>query len=444
MKLTRKHWMVLGAALLCLAADRASALVVEFTDCDEWLDAVESLTTITFTELPPYTFITDQYAEWGVLFTDGWDQIVPCEEGIRPNDGACLFGLASTSLQFTAPRWWIAVDFPGAVQIDLFRQGKLIASGQFGIGGGGNFGGLISTEPFDAAVLSDPDQYLFLDDLHFGPRPCPPDVDGDARVGCGDFLALLAAWGTDPGGPPDLDGDGVVGVTDFLELLAEWGPCPFFVDCNANGLWDLRDLGDGTSLDCNANAAPDECDATDGTSADCDGDLVPDECEPDCNHNGVADDCDIAGGTSEDLDGNGIPDECEFTNDDCADAIVIGDGATPFSTVGATTDGYTTWCTGGQGTAFVQDVWFLYTATCTGLATFSVCNDADFDTRVAVYAPTCPTSLQPMACSDNAPGCGETSEVQLGVAEGVTYLIRVGGTAGDGTGVLTVSCAPLP
>ena len=92
----------------------------------------------------------------------------------------------------------------------------------------------------------------------------------------------------------------------------------------------------------------------------------------------------------------------------------------------------------------VQDVWFLYTATCTGLATFSVCNDADFDTRLAVYWPTCPTSLQFLACSVNAPGCGETSEVQLGVAEGVTYLIRVGGTTGDGTGVLTVSCAPLP
>ncbi|MHC4140672.1 MAG: right-handed parallel beta-helix repeat-containing protein [Planctomycetota bacterium] len=41
-----------------------------------------------------------------------------------------------------------------------------------------------------------------------------------------DFLALIALWGTDPGGPPDFDGDGDVGVTDFLELLANWGPCP--------------------------------------------------------------------------------------------------------------------------------------------------------------------------------------------------------------------------
>ncbi|MHC4970366.1 MAG: hypothetical protein ACYTF4_17375, partial [Planctomycetota bacterium] len=54
---------------------------------------------------------------------------------------------------------------------------------------------------------------------------CPWDLDGGG-VGVSDFLALLAQWGTDPGGPPDFDGDGGVGVTDFLELLAHWGPCP--------------------------------------------------------------------------------------------------------------------------------------------------------------------------------------------------------------------------
>ncbi|MHC4128726.1 MAG: right-handed parallel beta-helix repeat-containing protein [Planctomycetota bacterium] len=55
---------------------------------------------------------------------------------------------------------------------------------------------------------------------------CPADVDGDGTVGVLDFLALLAAWGTDPGGPPDLDGDHDVGVIDLLILLAAWGPCP--------------------------------------------------------------------------------------------------------------------------------------------------------------------------------------------------------------------------
>ncbi|MCZ6542375.1 MAG: FG-GAP repeat protein, partial [Planctomycetota bacterium] len=55
---------------------------------------------------------------------------------------------------------------------------------------------------------------------------CPADLDGDGTVGILDLLALLAAWGTDPGGPPDFDNDGTVGILDLLTLLAIWGPCP--------------------------------------------------------------------------------------------------------------------------------------------------------------------------------------------------------------------------
>ncbi len=62
--------------------------------------------------------------------------------------------------------------------------------------------------------------------FEFQGSPCPWDLDGSDAVGISDLLALLAAWGTDPGGPPDFDGDGNVGILDFLELLANWGPCP--------------------------------------------------------------------------------------------------------------------------------------------------------------------------------------------------------------------------
>ena len=59
------------------------------------------------------------------------------------------------------------------------------------------------------------------------PRPaCPWDLDQDGAVAIGDFLGLLGAWGSNPGGPPDFDGDGTVGISDFLALLAHWGPCP--------------------------------------------------------------------------------------------------------------------------------------------------------------------------------------------------------------------------
>ncbi len=59
--------------------------------------------------------------------------------------------------------------------------------------------------------------------------PEPEDLDGDGRVGVGDLLALLGAWGAcpscdDPAScPADLDGDCSVGLADLLLLLAAWG-----------------------------------------------------------------------------------------------------------------------------------------------------------------------------------------------------------------------------
>ena len=85
----------------------------------------------------------------------------------------------------------------------------------------------------------------FVDDLQTpdcqqAPRQCgdPPvvdmgayefqpwDLDGDGCVGILDLLALLAAWGSNPGHPADFDNDGAVDVLDLLALLANWGPCP--------------------------------------------------------------------------------------------------------------------------------------------------------------------------------------------------------------------------
>ncbi|MCZ6444866.1 MAG: hypothetical protein O6758_01645 [Planctomycetota bacterium] len=55
---------------------------------------------------------------------------------------------------------------------------------------------------------------------------CPWDLDGGGGVGILDLLALLAAWGPNPGHPADFDGSGDVGILDLLTLLANWGPCP--------------------------------------------------------------------------------------------------------------------------------------------------------------------------------------------------------------------------
>ena len=129
------------------------------------------------------------------------------------------------------------------------------------------------------------------------------------------------------------------------------------------------------------------------------------------------------------------------SNDACSAALAVSEGSFPFTTIGATTDGLPVFCDGGAGgVSFDDDTWYLYTPSCTAEVTFSTCNDADFDTRIAVYfEQACPPNGA-LACSDDAADCGVTSEITLLVTPVVNYLVRVGATTGGGTGTLTISC----
>ena len=129
------------------------------------------------------------------------------------------------------------------------------------------------------------------------------------------------------------------------------------------------------------------------------------------------------------------------SNDACSAPMAVSEGSFHFTTIGATTDGLPVFCEGGDGSVtFDNDTWFLYTPTCTAEVTFSTCNAADFDTRLAVYFEgACPPS-SPLACSDDAAECGVTSEVTVFVTPVINYLVRVGATSGGGTGTLTISC----
>ncbi len=135
-------------------------------------------------------------------------------------------------------------------------------------------------------------------------------------------------------------------------------------------------------------------------------------------------------------------------NDDCADAIAIADGPHAFSTLDATTDGPAhADCLESTDDLVNQDIWFVYTAACTGDLTVSTCADADFDTKLAVYATTScdPAELEDalLGCVDD-PGtieCGLRAELTVPVDFGQTYLIRVGGfDVLTGEGTLVVAC----
>ncbi len=126
-----------------------------------------------------------------------------------------------------------------------------------------------------------------------------------------------------------------------------------------------------------------------------------------------------------------------LVNDDCANALPISDGDTSFTTIGATTDG-----TVGSNN---NDIWYLYTASCSGVATFSTCNQADFDTDLILMVDDNCGAQVALAINDDVGGClGNTSILSAPVTAGTTYLLSVGGFgAGDaGSGTLTVSCAP--
>ena len=142
------------------------------------------------------------------------------------------------------------------------------------------------------------------------------------------------------------------------------------------------------------------------------------------------------------------PEDCvACLNDDCEDAIEIFDGDTDFSTIGATTDGANhPQCHYGES---YHDIWYDYTATCTGALTVSTCGTADYDTDLAVYdgceIPCPPGDEHVLDCGESTGGCWHnTTELIVTAAEGSCYTVRVGGRYdGDqGSGTLNLTCTP--
>ena len=80
-----------------------------------------------------------------------------------------------------------------------------------------------------------------------------------------------------------------------------------------------------------------------------------------------------------------------LANDDCIDAEVITDGSgQPFLNFGATTDGLPdVLCDNFGNDQIFSDIWYSYTATCDGMASFSTDGGTTYDTRVAVYESPC-------------------------------------------------------
>ncbi|MBN1805621.1 MAG: hypothetical protein JW837_10250 [Sedimentisphaerales bacterium] len=126
-------------------------------------------------------------------------------------------------------------------------------------------------------------------------------------------------------------------------------------------------------------------------------------------------------------------------NDDVENAESIGNVTDlTFDTTEATIDG-------PEGCMTSANIWYCYTATCTGSATISLCG-SEFDTKLAVYygCSSSPSSSDMIQCSDDF--CDRQSEVVVPVISGNKYLIEVGGynILESGSGVLNISCDDDP
>lgn len=169
--------------------------------------------------------------------------------------------------------------------------------------------------------------------------PDSSDIDHD-----GDIVELL---------PIDADGhnrftggakSGGAGDNATVDL----GAYELGADCNANGIPDDVETGDGSAPDCDGNAVPDSCDIAGGGGTDCDNngvmdaceiatgerddcneDQIPDDCTTgpngrDCNDNDIFDVCEITDGSVADCNGNEIPDSCEIADGSAADCNTNG------------------------------------------------------------------------------------------------------------------------
>ena len=126
-------------------------------------------------------------------------------------------------------------------------------------------------------------------------------------------------------------------------------------------------------------------------------------------------------------------------NDECSGAIPVFDGLNgPFSNLGATNSSPAFGC--GLGGS---DVWFVYTASCTGTMTAALCGSS-YDTVVRIFDATvtpCGAFTTEMSCNDDS--CGLQSSLSVPCVSSGVYYVSVGGFNGaQGTISLTMSCSP--
>ena len=342
------------------------------------------------------------------------------------NDGTATCGASATN-----PDVWYSFTAPNSAQFVFSTCGTHDAPGL-------NLGMDTVIAAFDVCGGT---QLACDDDA--GPPPCGPGIDtgilrdsvitvnmlaGESvlirishfgsTIANGDYtfqIAGLEGFCFD-GLDDDLDGLIDCADPDCAAQCVETGNCADGIDNDFDGDTDCVDL------DCVGSAAClEQGNCADGIDNDLDGDL-------DCL------DVDCA------LDINCIP---AAPNDECVNAIAVGEGVFTFNNTGTPIDGPNT-CDAQMTT----DVWYLYTATSDGDAVIDTCQSTTLvDTTLIVYdgALGCPLpgDLCLAADDDTCVAAGGVnpfnSRVTIPVIAGNTYLVQAGGWLGTtGEGALSI------
>lgn len=131
-------------------------------------------------------------------------------------------------------------------------------------------------------------------------------------------------------------------------------------------------------------------------------------------------------------------------HDDCANAILISSaGPHVFNTSGASTDGPAD-TPSPPCTVVNQDVWYQYTAACTGQLTAGLCNVTNFNAALVIYdgCSCLPALGTVLGCDNDSCAVGGAAHATVPVVMGQCYLIRVGGHGlALGAGELLISCS---
>ncbi|QDV07970.1 hypothetical protein Poly30_35060 [Planctomycetes bacterium Poly30] len=131
--------------------------------------------------------------------------------------------------------------------------------------------------------------------------------------------------------------------------------------------------------------------------------------------------------------------------DECVNATDLGTGpaTAPFDTNFAVDTMAPATTSPGSACFLSDDVWFKYTASADGTATFSTCGSA-LDTEIGVYEGSDCSTFTNLGCNDDS--CGLQSEVTVPVTMGNVYHVQIGHwntTSGTyGAGMVTITETP--